>query len=72
MELVPGEPEGDSMQAAIERVMHTYAMIRTLSTEQEAAIRAKVTSFLEKQRDRDVSEHSLTISGLRFLHNLEV
>jgi hypothetical protein len=59
------------MQAAIERVMHTYGMIRALSDEQEAEIREKVTSFLAKQPDRDASEHSLTISGLRFLHNLD-
>ena len=59
------------MQSAIERVMHTYGMIKTLSVEQEAEIRAKVTSFLAKQPDSDASEHGLTISGLRFLHNLE-
>jgi hypothetical protein len=40
-----------SMQAAIERVMQTYGMIRTLSEDQEAKIREKVTSFLGKQAD---------------------
>jgi hypothetical protein len=59
------------MQSVIERVMQTYGMIRALSAEQEAEIRAKVTSFLAKQSNSDASEHSLTISGLRFLHNLE-
>ena len=59
------------MQSAIERVMQTYGMIKTLSAEQEVQIRAKVTSFLAKQPERDAGEHSLTISGLRFLHNLE-
>lgn len=59
------------MQSAIERVMHTYGMIRTLSAEQEAEIRAKVTAFLAKQADTAASEHSLTVSGLQFLHNLE-
>jgi hypothetical protein len=70
MELIPSN-EGNSMQSAIERIMHTYGMIRTLSLGQEAEIRAKVTSFLAKQAAKDASEHSLTISGLRFLHNLE-
>jgi hypothetical protein len=59
------------MQSAIEKVMHTYGMIKTLSVEQEAEIRAKVTSFLAKKPAIDASEHSLTISGLQFLHNLE-
>jgi hypothetical protein len=59
------------MQAAIERIMHTYGMIRALSVDQEAEIRAKVTLFLAKQPDSDANEHSLAISGLRFLHNLE-
>jgi hypothetical protein len=70
MELVLDKPEGNSMQAAIERVMHTYGMIRTLSQEQEAEIRAKVASFLAKHSD--ASEHKLTIRGLQFLHNLKV
>jgi hypothetical protein len=59
------------MQSAIERVMQTYGMIKTLSAEQEAEIRAKVTSFLANQQNNEASEHGLTISGLRFLHNLE-
>jgi hypothetical protein len=59
------------MQAAIERVMQTYGMIRTLSQAQEAEIRGKVSSFLAGQRDIGSDEQKLTISGLRFLHNLE-
>ncbi len=58
------------MQAAIERVMQTYGMIRTLSKDQEAEIREKVTSFLRKQADIATNAHNLTISGLRFLHDL--
>jgi hypothetical protein len=60
------------MQAAIERVMQTYSMIKTLSQAEEAEIRAKVSTFLAGQRDLDADEHKLTISGLRFLHNLGI
>ena len=55
------------METAIERVMQTYGMIRMLTQEQEAEIRAKVVSFLAKQPNTEATEHSLTISGLQFL-----
>lgn len=58
------------MQAAIERVMQTYGMIRTLSQAQEAEIRRKVSSFLADQQDIGADEQKLTISGLQFLHRL--
>jgi hypothetical protein len=58
------------MQAAIERVMQTYGMIKTLSRAEEADIRGKVSTFLAAQRDIGADEQKLTISGLRFLHNL--
>jgi hypothetical protein len=59
------------MQAAIERVMQTYGMIKTLSQAQEAEIRGKLSSFLAGQPNLGADEHKLTISGLQFLHNLE-
>jgi hypothetical protein len=64
------EKGNGSMQAAIERVMQTYGMIKTLSRAEEADIRGKVSTFLAAQRDIGADEQKLTISGLRFLHNL--
>jgi hypothetical protein len=58
------------MHAAIEKVMQTYGMIRTLSQAQEAEFRGKVTLFLAGQSDIGDDEHKLTISGLQFLHKL--
>jgi hypothetical protein len=59
------------MHAAIERVMQTYGMIRTLSRAQETEIRGKVSLFLAGQQEIGADDHKLTISGLQFLHNLE-
>ena len=72
MELGTSQEKGnDFMQAAIERVMQTYGMIKTLSQVEEAEIRGKVSTFLAgQQRDIGADEQKLTISGLRFLHNL--
>jgi hypothetical protein len=58
------------MHAAIERIMQTYGMIKTLSQAEETEIRGKVSTFLEGQRHIGDDEQKLTISGLRFLHNL--
>jgi hypothetical protein len=46
-------------------------MIKTLSQDQEAEIRGKLSSFLAGQPNLSADEHKLTISGLQFLHNLE-
>ena len=73
MELETSQEKGiGSMQAAIERVMQTYGMIKTLSQAEEAEIRGKVSTFLAGQPSIGADEQKLTISGLRFLHNLGV
>ena len=73
MELRTSQEKGnDYMQAAIERIMQTYGMIKTLSQAEETEIRGKVSAFLAGQRHIGGDEQKLTISGLRFLHNLGV
>jgi uncharacterized protein YoaH (UPF0181 family) len=58
-----------SMQAAIDRVMHTYGMIVSLTSEQEQTAREKVSGFLAKAKSTD--EHQLAIEGLRYLRNVK-
>jgi hypothetical protein len=53
------------MQAAIDRVMHTYGMIVNLTAEEEQSVREKVSNFLAKAKSSD--EHQLAIEGLRYL-----
>ena len=53
------------MQAAIDRVMHTYGMIVNLTPEQEQIAREKVSSFLASAKTDD--ETKLAIEGLRYL-----
>jgi len=58
-----------SMQAAINRVMHTYGMIVNLTAAEQEATRAKVASFLATAKTDD--EHQLAIEGLRFLRGVK-
>jgi hypothetical protein len=53
------------MQAAIDRVMHTYGMIVNLTAEQEQIAREKVSSFLAGTKIDD--ENKLAVEGLRYL-----
>ncbi|MET0675499.1 MAG: hypothetical protein ABW175_06850 [Bradyrhizobium sp.] len=55
------------MQAAIDRVMHTYGMLVNLTAEQEETAREKVTTFLSMAKTDD--ETKLAIEGLRFLRS---
>jgi hypothetical protein len=52
------------MQAAIDRVMQTYAMMVSLTPTQEAEVRAKVSNFL---KEKDGDEHGLAVEGLKHL-----
>jgi hypothetical protein len=52
------------MQAAIDRVMKTYAMMVNLTPEQERHARENVVRFLE---GKGFDEHTLTIEGLKYL-----
>ncbi len=53
------------MQAALDRVMHTYGMLVNLTAEQEQLAREKVASFLASATTDD--ENKLAIEGLRYL-----
>jgi hypothetical protein len=53
------------MQAAIDRVMHTYGMIVNLTAEQEQVAREKVSVFLAGTETND--ENKLAVEGLRYL-----
>jgi hypothetical protein len=53
------------MQAAIDRVMHTYGMLVNLSAEQEQVARERVSSFLASAHTDD--ENKLAVEGLRYL-----
>ena len=62
---VPVWSRENSMQAAIDRVMHTYGMIVNLTAEQEQIAREKVSSFLAGTKIDD--ENKLAVEGLRYL-----
>jgi len=53
------------MQAAIDRVMHTYGMLVNLTAEQEQLAREKVATFLANAKTDD--ETKLAVEGLRYL-----
>ena len=57
------------MQAAINRVMHTYGMIVNLTAAEEVAAREKVAIFLAKAGTDD--ENQLAIEGLRYLRSVK-
>jgi ribosomal protein S6 len=52
------------MQAAIDRVMHTYGMMVNLTPTQEAEVREKVSNFL---KEKGGDEHVLAVEGLKHL-----
>jgi hypothetical protein len=52
------------MQAAIDRVMQTYAMMVNLTPGQEAEAREKVSNFL---KNKGGDEHDLAVEGLKYL-----
>jgi hypothetical protein len=56
------------MQAAINRVMHTYGMIVNLTPAEECVAREKVSAFLATAMTDD--ENKLAVEGLKYLRNL--
>ncbi|MES2196312.1 MAG: hypothetical protein V4517_17980 [Pseudomonadota bacterium] len=58
------------MQAAIDRVMHTYGMLVNLTVEQERLARDKVASFLAGAKTDD--ENQLAVEGLRYLRTAKM
>jgi len=63
--LLLGFREDSPMQAALDRVMHTYGMLVDLTAEQEQLAREKVASFLANAKTND--ENRLAVEGLRYL-----
>jgi hypothetical protein len=53
------------IQAAIDRLMHTYGMLVNLSLDEELVARKKVTQFLAPLETRD--ENKLAVEGIKFL-----
>ena len=53
------------MQAAIDRVMQTYGMLKNLSVDETQAAREKVVSHLAERPN--ATEHQLAVEGLRYL-----
>lgn len=55
------------MQAAIDRVMHTYGMIVNLTLDEEREAREKVSKFLATAKTDD--ENKLAVEGLKYLRS---
>ena len=55
------------MQAAIDRVMHTYGMLVSLTLEDERKVREKVSKFLAASMIED--ENKLAVEGLKYLRS---
>jgi hypothetical protein len=51
------------MQAAIDRVMHTFGMIVNLTLDEEQAARDRLTAFLAQAQTQD--ENQLAVEGLK-------
>jgi hypothetical protein len=58
------------MEAAIERIMHTYALLVNRSSAEEA--RAKVTNYVATLFEAGEKDpHRLTVCGLTYLRELD-
>jgi hypothetical protein len=65
-------PNEDSMDAAIDRIMQTYDLMlnRTAAASEEA--RAKVTDYIQMLFDAGEKDlHRLTVCGLTYLRELD-
>jgi hypothetical protein len=56
----------NSVEAAADRVMRLWSMIRPRSDDELAALRVTVLEQLSEQRP--LTEHELVIVGLKYLH----
>jgi hypothetical protein len=62
----------DSMDSAIDRIMHTYDLLMNRSAAASAEARARVTDYLAslfEAGERDT--HRLTVCGLTYLRELD-
>ena len=62
----------DSMDAAIDRIMHTYDLLMNRSAAASAEARAKVTDYLASLFEAGEKDtHRLTVCGLTYLRELD-
>lgn len=62
------EVEVDSIQTAIDRIMHTYDMMVNLSQAARAEARGKVADYINMLFDGgETDPHRLTVCGLTYL-----
>jgi hypothetical protein len=62
----------DSMDAAIDRIMHTYDLLMNRSAAASAEARAKVTEYLASLFEAGEKDtHRLTVCGLTYLRELD-
>jgi hypothetical protein len=65
------QPE-DSVEAAIDRIMNTYALLMNRSAAASDEARAKVTDYLTKLFEAGEKDtHRLTVCGLTYLRELD-
>jgi hypothetical protein len=62
----------DSMDAAIDRIMHTYDLLMNRSAAASAEARVKVTEYLASLFEAGEKDtHRLTVCGLTYLRELD-
>jgi hypothetical protein len=60
------------MEAAIDRIMHTYDLLRNRSAAASTEARAKVTAYLTKLVEAGEKDtHRLTVCGLTYLREMD-
>jgi hypothetical protein len=56
------------MEAAVDRVMLAYGMMRDITPEQEMEIRGRVVEYL---KTAEGDEHKLAVEGLKYVRQLK-
>ena len=65
-------PDEDSMDSAIDRIMQTYDLLVNHTTAASAEARAKVTEYVAKLFEAGEKDtHRLTVCGLTYLRELD-
>jgi hypothetical protein len=65
-------PNEDSMDSAIDRIMQTYSLLVNQTAAASAEARAKVTEYVEKLFEAGEKDtHRLTVCGLTYLRELD-
>jgi hypothetical protein len=65
-------PNEDSMDSAIDRIMQTYDLLVNQTADASAEARAKVTEYIGKLFEAGEKDtHRLTVCGLTYLRELD-